>query len=380
MKVLFITRGYPSKANPMDGNYEAVQAKAIKAKGHEVINISIKWKSVFYLFKWNRFKYKNDEGIQVYEYVGILPTIPFVFNNDRLSLWMKKRILCKVYSKIFKKQEKPNVVHSHSLFISEFAIALKKKYSLPIVFTEHWSKLNTENIDVNLYRKGQVYHEANNVIAVSNALSEKMLKHFGVKSQVIYNMVDNSFFDEVSIDDVSHSKFTFVSVGNLLVGKGFDTLVKAFFESKFPSNVVLNIIGEGGEREKLEELIRALHLTDRVKLLGVKSPVEVSSILAHADIFVLASRKETFGIVYVEAMAKGLPVIATKCGGPEEFVNKQNGILVPVDNVEELSKAMLLMYKEGQHYCKHAIRKYSYENFSQDVVADKILKVYRDIL
>ena len=146
MKVLFITRGYPSKANPMDGNYEAVQAKAIKAKGHEVINISIKWKSVFYLFKWNRFKYKNDEGIQVYEYVGILPTIPFVFNNDRLSLWMKKRILCKVYSKIFKKQEKPNVVHSHSLFISEFAIALKKKYSLPIVFTEHWSKLNTENI------------------------------------------------------------------------------------------------------------------------------------------------------------------------------------------------------------------------------------------
>ena len=98
MKVLFITRGYPSKANPMDGNYEAVQAKAIKAKGHEVINISIKWKSVFYLFKWNRFKYKNDEGIQVYEYVGILPTIPFVFNNDRLSLWMKKRILCK-YSK-----------------------------------------------------------------------------------------------------------------------------------------------------------------------------------------------------------------------------------------------------------------------------------------
>ena len=193
-------------------------------------------------------------------------------------------------------------------------------------------------------------------------------------------MVDNSFFDEVSIDDVSHSKFTFVSVGNLLVGKGFDTLVKAFFESKFPSNVVLNIIGEGGEREKLEELIRALHLTDRVKLLGVKSPVEVSSILAHADIFVLASRKETFGIVYVEAMAKGLPVIATKCGGPEEFVNKENGILVPVDNVEELSKAMLLMYKEGQHYCKHAIRKYSYENFSQDVVADKILKVYRDIL
>ena len=77
--------------------------------------------------------------------------------------------------------------------------------------------------------------------------------------------------------------------------------------------------------------------------------MEVSSILAHADIFVLASRKETFGIVYVEAMAKGLPVIATKCGGPEEFVNKENGILVPVDNVEELSKAMLLMYKEGQH-------------------------------
>ena len=93
--------------------------------------------------------------------------------------------------------------------------------------------MNTENIDVNLYRKGQVYHEANNVIAVSNALSEKMLKHFGVKSQVIYNMVDNSFFDEVSIDDVSHSKFTFVSVGNLLVGKGLTRLLKLFLSRSF---------------------------------------------------------------------------------------------------------------------------------------------------
>ena len=65
------------------------------------------------IFTAQYFGQKNDEGIQVYEYVGILPTIPFVFNNDRLSLWMKKRILCKVYSKIFKKQEKPNVVHSH---------------------------------------------------------------------------------------------------------------------------------------------------------------------------------------------------------------------------------------------------------------------------
>ena len=73
------------------------------------------------------------------------------------------------------------------------------------------------------------------------------------------------------------------------------------------------------------------------------------------DAFVLASRAETFGVVYVEAMAAGLPVIATACGGPEDFVSEENGILIPADNEEKLTEALIEMYHMAHKYDKQAI-------------------------
>ena len=67
--------------------------------------------------------------------------------------------------------------------------------------------------------------------------------------------------------------------------------------------------------------------------------------MRHSNAFVLASRTETFGVVYIEALSQGLPVIATRCGGPESIVTSDNGLLVPIENIPELTKALLTLYK-----------------------------------
>ena len=102
--------------------------------------------------------------------------------------------------------------------------------------------------------------------------------------------------------------------------------------------------------------------------------------LETSDCFVLASKSETFGIVYIEAMAKGLPVIATRCGGPEEFVNKDNGLLVDVGDCEALTEAMVYMMNHKDLYNKEMIRQFCLENFSESAIADKIIEEYNKVI
>lgn len=86
-------------------------------------------------------------------------------------------------------------------------------------------------------------------------------------------------------------------------------------------------IGDGHLRSVLMEYVWKHDLHDIVMFHGILSPMEIVKVYEECDCFVLPSAGETFGVVYVEAMAAGLPVIATRCGGPEDFVNEDNGIL-----------------------------------------------------
>ena len=95
--------------------------------------------------------------------------------------------------------------------------------------------------------------------------------------------------------------------------------------------------------------------------------------------FVLPSRYETFGIVLIEAMACGIPVIATKCGGPEEIVTDETGLLIEKDNPEELALAIKNIWANPGKYNKQTIRKYSADKYGQSVFAEKISALYMSI-
>lgn len=364
----------------MNGNYEAIQAQAMVKQGHQVAFIALSWMSVIHAFKEQVITYHRIDGIDVYEYKALLPILPKISFGYNYLLYFKKKALRKVYRKCTKQFGIPDVVHSHSLFCSEWAVTLKERYNLPLVFTEHWSKLNVFQIDKYTERRGKAYKKADAIIAVSYALSEKLSHFFGVSSYVIFNMVNDNFFRIGRSTIQKNLEFHFIAVGSLIKIKGYNLLIEAFKKAQFSQNIYLDIIGEGIEVINLSKQIEQLGLQKQIILHGIKTSEQVAQMLSVSDAFILSSFAETFGIVLIEAMANGLPVVATTCGGPEEFITEKCGLLVPPGDVRALSDAMLKIYRNKNDYNPEEIRNYCYSSFSQQVIAKKIIEIYDHVI
>ncbi len=95
---------------------------------------------------------------------------------------------------------------------------------------------------------------------------------------------------------------------------------------------------------------------------------------------VLPSVKETFGSVLIEAMAAGKPVLATKCGGPDEFVIKDVGILVEKKSEEALEKGLIYIIENYEKFNSYNIRKYAVENYSYEAIGNQLIDLYNSIL
>jgi glycosyltransferase involved in cell wall biosynthesis len=121
-------------------------------------------------------------------------------------------------------------------------------------------------------------------------------------------------------------------------------------------------------------------LTNKVTFHGLLKRDDIAKLYEISDSMAMVSRTETFGVVYIEAMAAGLPVIATRCGGPEDFVNNDNGLLVNVDDVQDLKKAIVSIYNNRNEYNSEVIKNFVFNNFSGDALAEKLIKEYKSIL
>lgn len=379
MKVLFVTRGFPSDKDPMSGNYEAVQAKALAAKGCQVSVLTIYRKSLFCSFlNWGKISFRKVDDVNVYESSCPFFSIKFI---RMINKYMRKRAFRYAFEKYVKYEGLPEIVHAHIISCAYYVTFIKDKYHLPFVITEHWTKTNVTEIPQWLRTLSDAYHKADKVICVSQALADSLKRNFQIESIVINNMVSNLFF-QTSKKNRNDNTFKFIACGAFRENrnKGFDILVEAFAKGRFPKTVCLDIVGDGPDRPSIENKIIQNNLSDQIHLLGLKTPDEVSDLLCNSDCFVLSSRLETFSIVVIEAMAKGLPVIATRCGGPETFLLPEHGILVEKENIEELADAMNYMLGHFSEYDSQKIRKYCYDHFSQDVIAEKIIEVYNQLL
>ncbi|MHB8962254.1 MAG: glycosyltransferase, partial [Saccharofermentanales bacterium] len=181
--------------------------------------------------------------------------------------------------------------------------------------------------------------------------------------------------------DAAKGIFRFVSVGNLIPSKRMDLLIGSFAKVfKGNPGVSLTIYGGGPEREKLENTVYELGVSDQVKLMGQRPREEISSYLKSCDCFALASQSETFGVVYIEALACGVPVIAARSGGPESFINSSNGILVPVNDLDRFASALEVMYQNSGSYDHQRISEETLAQFSPEHVAVRLTEVYTRIV
>lgn len=374
MKVFVISRGIPSEKYPLYGIFEYDQAKALTKCGVDVSMLVIDFRSIRYKRKYGLFSYVKDD-VKVFE-------LSLPLGIYRRALPLLQMLLMLLYKKNVRKVGVPDIIHAHFYSIAAIASIIKKKKNIPFFITEHSSKLNKDKsliseLDKDLTAKA--YSHADTVIAVSKALSINLKNNFDIDNVVVHDIVDVDNYHYVKNNNNQH--FNFISVGNLIHLKGFDLLINAFNKAfAYDNNVFLNIVGDGIEKDNLQNLIHQYDINDRVRLLGQKSRAELCNIIRESDAFVLASRSETFGVVYVEAMACGLPVIATRCGGPEDFVNEDNGVLIPVDDIDALANAMIDMRSNIDKYDGMSISKECYDKFSPKSIANEIVRYYDKVL
>ena len=379
MKICIIANGYPTKQEPQFGCFEKDQALALKKAGHDVSILYVDGRFRIYWRKLGITHFK-DNGINVYG-IFLFPLIFLSKISFKLSHKLRNYMLERVFKYMLIKEDNPDIIYAHYLYNIANATNIKDKYGIPLVGIEHWSMLNQSHLSSKIFYLGNIaYQKADRILAVSNALAKSIQTHFKINAIVVNDMVGEEFVEECLEFTTNMSKFKFVAIGSLIPRKGFDVLIKAFHGSDLvDKNCELIIIGGGPEHNKLQKIIDEYFLTDSIQLVGRKNKKEIISYLKQSHVFVMSSHVETFGVVCIEALALGLPVIATVCGGPEEFIYDKNGLLVKINNIDEMSSAMIKMYQNFSSYDRNFIAKECRDKFSPSVIINQLTSIFNEI-
>ena len=374
MKIFLIARGYPTKQDPTWGCFEKDQAEALAKLGHQVTILSVDTRLRFYWREWG-VRHQVHGKIATVN-IFLFPIALVFFLPERIKEIIRAWQMDLIYQQAEQHYGKPDVIYSHYLHNTLKAIPLKKKYNIPLVAIEHWSQLAHTHIPkTTIQLAKRVYSSVDQLLSVSSALQDNIRRQIGYDSLVVPNMVSQEFYYTTS---TPKDNLTLVTVGRLVSEKHFDQLIKAVAHISEP--LQLKIIGDGKEKENLHKLINELQLQEKVFLCGYKTKEEIVVLLQQSDIFVLPSQSETFGVVYIEALACGLPIIATDCGGPRDIVTPMNGLLVPINNQQKLEKAITHMIHNLHLYDKNLIAQDCQNRFSSENVAKHILKILENTI
>jgi len=384
LKVLFIASWYPNKEHPVSGIFIKKHAMAV-SKYCNVAVLYIHLGSI-------------EDSIDVIEENGILEVIVYKkLSTHRLIRYLSNQMAQYLgnlhaslmgYDIIYRKFGKPDLVHCNVLLYAGFvALYLKLRYGMVYILTEHWAGyLNEDGTFKKRSSLGKAFmrfigKNAAVITTVSGKLRDAMIA-CGINNQyfVIPNVVDAT---ETKCRKKNNSKKQILHVSLLKDDiKNVSGIIEAIKDlSMKRRDFELHIVGSGVDREMLEILSEKYGLLNRMVFFEGMVPVdEVAGFFCECDFFVLNSNFETFSVVTAEALAYGKPVIATRCGGPEEFVNSNCGILIEPRDNDALVKAMNYMLDNFSTYNPEDIREYAKNKFSSDVIGEALFSIYQKVL
>jgi glycosyltransferase involved in cell wall biosynthesis len=229
--------------------------------------------------------------------------------------------------------------------------------------------------------------QADCVMPVSHAL-QRNIERAGMAASftVVPNIINTRMFHPADTPrDGENPAFHLLWLGgyvkNYWVRKGGPELLHAIALARphIPQGVRLTLIVDGPARVVSEVLAQRLGILDICTFPGMMKNIEVRDWIQRCDAVIMTSRSESFGVVLIEAMGCGKPVIATRCGGPQEVVTSKTGILVPPRDVQAMADAVVQMAQTYQTYDAHQIASYVDSTFGPQAVVRRLNQVYADV-
>lgn len=279
---------------------------------------------------------------------------------------------------------RPDLIHAQAVYPGgAAAAALGKAYGIPVGLTEHLGPFPPPTLCL---PGGQVmplvaeaYAGASLCSAVSQSLADR-IRGLGLANEVtvLPNFLPDQFGSVIDMQRPAGSSFSFLSVGGPSKAKGTDVLLKAL--ARVSRDVTLRVVGDGPEMDFFQQLAADLGVAERVQWLGSVPRDQMPEHYQACDAFVLPSQGETFGIAFIEALAFDKPLIATRCGGPEDIVDVGNGLMVPMNSVDDLAVAMEDMVTNAGRYKPEVLRADFLARFSASAVIARIEAWYQAVI
>lgn len=308
-----------------------------------------------------------------------------MLNRHRLSPhWQMKaytRCLYRLYKAYEKKNGKPDVLHAQVLIPAGYATAmLGKRIGVPVLITEHASYFERFFKDWSAPYTKKTVESGAQITCVGNYMVELFAK-LGVQAQVLPNTVDCSVFSGPKAEKTD-STIRFATVCALREGKGIEVAVQALSklskEEKL-TDFTYTVIGNGDQSALYRAAAEQAGIADRTRFVGQKNHQQIAEILAHTDILLMPSDKETFAIPVIEAAAAGVPVVCTRCGGPEGFLTPDSAEFCGIQDADGMADAIMRMAARLPQIDEQKVRQVA-AAFDRKAVAEKAIGYYKALL
>lgn len=376
---LFVVPGwYMSPKSPQNGIFFKEQAQMLQHFGNEVLLIDCTERSRRDYFARDNFLIKKyeDEGLPVYQLC--YPNL-FLTKTPHLKRELAKHRFKKIYDIAVKENGEPDGVICHGFIMGNNVIS-SQVVKCPVIVIEHSSYvLNKKLTRFQVQMLTEDISKAKAFLCVSDALKKSVLEMTSFHEDRITVLPNplNSIFDGYrNRKDINSFRFICVSTINA-ESKGIRTLIEAFCTA-FPESdsVELVILGDGKDYSDMKKLIDSKGRRKQISMPGRVSREIVKEYLCQSDVFVLASKYETFGIAYIEALASGLPVITQSNGGSDQIITEENGILLAEGTVDTYSNAMRNIRRNINRYNKKAISSDCIARYSEKSYVTKVMNYF----
>ena len=380
MHILIIPSWYPSDKEDISGSFFREQAIALSRRGCKVgvISLQLRLLQNFHraILDSRKISHVLDNGVNTYRKTGVkwFPVFP------RLHAGYCRYYGLRLFERYARSHGRPDVVHVQSMSnAGPIAQAIYREHGIPYVVTEHLSSLGRALGSGKLDELRTIASDAHRRLAVSSVFAKLLESTLGEAVgpwEVMPNIVSDCFFSP-PVRRQKNDRFSFISISLLSENKRVDLIIRSFTRAFGGKPLFrLCIVGEGNTRSSLERLVRELGVSEQVYFLGRLTREQVIKEISASDVLVLGSDFETFGIVLIEALALGKPVLATRCGGPEDIVSEGDGILIPKGDPDAMATAMKIIYNNYTSYNPEKLRNSCRLRFGESTVVDKIIKIF----
>ncbi len=333
------------------------------------------------------FRIGEENGLRVIRSVYL--KIP---GNEKRNIkgWSKRVV--KLYARYQRRFGKPDLILAHSVTWAGYAAGLiHMRYDIPFLVVEHrsffvWTTPEARNMVKPFYLPffEKAFRNCHAVVPVSGSLMSgltHLMPWIEEKAVIIPNMIQEDMF-VLPARPRRTDPFVFFWAGRLEHVKGIDVLLKAvdILKKKKITGFRIRLAGRGSLREALELQSEELGLSQEVEFLGRITRDAMQKEMQNANCFVLPTRYEAFGAVLIEAMASGLPVIATRSGGPDDIVNNENGLLIETEDAQQLASAMEQIMTSCDSYSAEKIRESTLEQYGEKAVMNRYHELFQKIL